>query len=144
MLNQNPLANLFKRKTKAEIEREDREYARWAFPYGEHQRSNLMALLTELYPGKGKGATLGLVAFLTCRELYEDALKNTGERDAAIDNMLNTVRKYKSVIKVKEMPLCLAIVLANEKVGNDAVYPDAASVKALAEELSQKRTPKVK
>lgn len=142
MLNQNPLANLFKRKTKEEIQREDRAYAKWAFPYGEQQRNNLTTLLTDIYPKKG--ATLGLIAFLTCRELYEDALKDAGERDEAVSDMLNKVRKYKSTIREKEMPMYLALVLADEQIGDDAVYPDAASIRNLAEELSLKRARQAK
>ena len=59
--------NIFSWKSKDQQRREDEEYARWAFPYGQEQRTKLVALMLELFPRENEATTL--IPFLTCKEL---------------------------------------------------------------------------
>jgi len=130
MLGENPL---FTWKSKSTHEKEAAEYEKWAFPYGAQQRQNLEALLTELFPKENLANVL--IPFLTCKELYETALKNHGTEDATTDFLINKLKKYKMVIRKKEMPIYIAIVLADRKIDDAAIYEPAAEVCEKAREL---------
>ncbi|MCL2227943.1 MAG: hypothetical protein FWB97_10045 [Oscillospiraceae bacterium] len=130
--------SLFQWKRKAEMEREQVEYEKWAFPYGEKQRENLQALLFAVFPKRDVPSTL--IPFLTCRELYETALKHTGRAsDEIIDMLINKQRKYKSIIKKKDMTTLIALVLADAAVDERAEYPSAEVIHHRAEELEKLR-----
>jgi len=127
--------NLFTWKSRATQEKEQEEYAKWAFPYGQKQRDNLQELLFALFPRESVPTTL--IPFLTCKELYEGILRKAGSRDAAIDTLVNKQRKYKQIIKKKNMTMYLALVLADADVGEQGEYPDADKIRELAEELEK-------
>jgi len=128
---------LFQFKSRDQREKEEREYAVWAFPYGEIQRENLTALIQELNPKAFM--QLYLTSFLTCKELYERTLENTESRENAIDKMLNEIRSYNQLIKMKEMPMFLALVLADEEIDESCEYPSADEIRASIQELESKR-----
>ena len=125
-------------KSKETRIREEKEYEKWAFPYGQNQREKITALLQSVFPREN--ATMALFTYLTCRELYENALKIYENRDTAINKMLSGEKRYKSLISKKYLPLYLAIVLSNEEVDEDVGYPDAETITWRAEQL-KKRMP---
>ena len=124
---------LFQWKSKATQEKEQEEYARWAFPYGDKQRENLQALLLTVYPRESIPTTL--IPFLTCKELYEGILKKSGSRDEALDTIINKQKKYKRIVRKKDMTTYLALVLADAEVDEQCEYPDAEAIRAKALEL---------
>ena len=128
---------MFQWKSKATQQKEQEEYDKWAFPYGKKQRDNLQSLLFELYPKESMPTTL--VPFLTCKELYEQALRSTGGSDYAIDMLLNKQRKYKQIIRKKDMATYLALVLADASVGESCEYPAAQEITARAQKLEELR-----
>jgi len=128
---------IFQWKSKATQAKELEEYEKWAFPYGEKQRENLEKLLLEMHP-RQKIAML-LIPFLTCKELYEGVLKKYGSRDAAVDMLVNQQRKYKGIIKKKEMTTYLALVLADAEIDESCQYPQAETVIARVKEIESLR-----
>jgi len=129
---------LFQWKSRTTQAKEQEEYEKWAFPHGQKQRSNLQALLLEVFP-KGNVPTT-LVPFLTCKELYEGILKKHGTQAKAIDVLLNTQKKYKRIIKAKEMPAYLAFVLADAAIDAETcIYPTAGYIRAKTAELEKLR-----
>ena len=127
--------NILSWKSRAKQQEEQAQYEKWAFPYGEPQRENLLALLKELYPGESD--PMVLVPFLTCKELYESALKTHGSRVNAVDALINDVKKYKRLIRKKDMTTYLAVVLADCDIDESAVYPGADEIKESIKELDK-------
>ena len=126
-------SGIFTFKSRATQEKESEEYAIWAFPYGQLQRDNLEKLLLEIYPKETIPTTL--VPFLTCKELYEGALKKTGTVDLAINTMINKQKQYKLIIRKKTMTTYLALVLADALIDEKCEYPSADEIRTRAQEL---------
>ncbi|MCL2401059.1 MAG: hypothetical protein FWC90_00300 [Oscillospiraceae bacterium] len=125
-------------KRKAVMKKEQEEYEKWAFPYGEKQRENLQALLLAVFPKENAYTTM--VPFLTCKELYETAMKNNDESSVAvIDLLINKQKKYKMIIKKKDMPAYIALVLADSLIDERAEYPSAAEIVERTKELEKMR-----
>ena len=99
-------STLFSWKSKEQQKREDEEYARWAFPYGQEQRARLVKLMLEIFPRETEAMTL--IPFLTCKELYQ-ALRNKEGHEGAVRRLLADVKKYKRIIRKGEMPIYLAL-----------------------------------
>jgi hypothetical protein len=126
---------IFTWKSKKKQKNEAAEYEKWAFPYGSEQREKLQALLLEVFPKETVATTL--IPFLTARELFEDFCKSPDLEDYAIDRMLNGLKKYKRIIRKNEMPVYLALVLANARIDADLNYPTAADIRAKAIQLER-------
>ena len=126
---------LFTWKSRATQQKEQEDYAKWAFPYGERQREKLQALLLSVYPKESIPTTL--IPFLTCKELYESILKKSGSRDETVDVMLNKQKKYKRIIKKKDMATYIALVQADAEIGEECRYPEADEIRARAEKLEK-------
>jgi hypothetical protein len=126
---------MFSWKSKATQQKEQKEYAAWAFPYGQKQRDSIEKLLKEIYPKEN--ASIALVSFLTCKELYEAVINKTGpcENNVLIDKMLNEHKRYKQIIKMKDIPIYIALVIADSNIDDQCEYPAADEIRALAQEL---------
>ena len=128
---------IFTWKSKSAQEREQEEYDKWAFPYGEKQRDKLQALLLSLYPKESIPTTL--IPFLTCKELFEGIMKKSASRDEAIDVLINKQKKYKQILKKKDMTTYIALVLADADIDERCEYPDADEIRARTRELDSLR-----
>ena len=128
--------HMFSWKSKGTWEKEQTEYEEWAFPYGQKQRDNLQALLLEVFPKETVPTTL--IPFLTCKELFGMARKSMSP-DMAVDTLINSQKKYKRIIRQKEMPTYVAFVLADAEIDENANYPSADEIRARAVELEKLR-----
>jgi hypothetical protein len=132
--------NLFTWKSKATLQKEQEEYAVWAFPYGQKQRDILEKLLKEIYPRENASVTL--VAYLTCKELYEAALENKpdpGDGNSyyiAVDKVIKDRKRYRQIIKRKDMPMYIALVIVDTSIDERCMYPSADEIRAFAQELT--------
>ena len=125
---------LFQMKSKKQRDKEAREYAAWAFPYGDTQRDKLSALICELLP-KPSGS-IGLASFLTCKELYERTLEDSESPEEAIDKMVNVIRNYSQLIRNEEMPIYLALVLADAELDEKCEYPTVDEMRSRIQGLT--------
>ena len=136
------IASWFTFKSAKQREREQREYARWAFPYGEAQKEKLTQLIRELLPKEDIRAALSV--FLMGREAYrgsfqdhpEDLAERTEEMKlSSLDHLLATqlFGRYKKFI-----PYYKALVLADAKVDETLNYPSVEELRRMAEELADK------
>ena len=123
---------IFAWKSKATQQREQEEYEKWAFPYGEKQRENLQTLLLSVYPKESVPTTL--IPFLTCKELYEDLLKKSS-RDETVDTLINKQKKYKRIIKKQDMTTYIALVQADAGIDESCEYPSADDIRGRAQQL---------
>ena len=124
---------MFSWKSKETQEKEQEEYARWAFPFGQNQRDNIEKLLKELFPKDM--AAMTLISFLTCKELYENAMKRNGSRGEAIAQIINEQRKYRQIIKKKDIASYIAIVIADADIDELCEYPAAEEILASAQKI---------
>ena len=122
-------------KSKAQREKEAQEYAKWAFPYGDIQKDNLTALIDELQP-KELSTPMFLTSYLTCKELFEKILESSESRESAADKMINDVGSYGQLIKYHEMPMLLALVLADADLDEKCEYPPADDMRVKIQELN--------
>jgi len=129
---------MFQFKSKKQRDKEAKEYAAWAFPYGDLQRERLMVLVRELMP-KGP-VELKTASFLTCKELYDDVLENSESREEATDKMINSLRSYGQLISANEMPFYLALVLADSEIDENCNYPSANEMRERIQKLTDMRT----
>ena len=125
---------LFQIKSIKQQEKEKQEYAAWAFPYGETQKERLSTLVLELNPKNS--LPLSLTSFLTCKELYEGVLEDSESRDEAVDKTIRKIQKYGQLISKKEMPMYLALVLADADIDENCEYPSADEIRAVIRELT--------
>ena len=87
-------------KNKKTRERDEREYAEWAFPYGKEQQDKVTALLKELDPKES--SKVALVCLLTAKELYErvaQIIDMPQHRDYAYKCLAKDFKRYKSIFK---------------------------------------------
>ena len=136
------IADWFTFKTAKQRERDEKNFARWAFPYGEAQKETIAQLIRELMPKEDPRA--GLSVFLMGRQAYrgsfrddpEDLAERTekdkmGALDAILENQL--FGRYK-----KYIPYYKALVLADMEVNETLNYPTAEELRRRAEELMKK------
>jgi len=131
---------LFQFKSKKQREKEEREYAAWAFPFGDLQKEKLGGLIKELIPKAS--LPLCLASYLTCKELFDNALEDNETRDEAINNMLNSVGSYGQLIKKTEMTTYLALVLVDAEIDEKCEYPSVDEIRAKIKELTELRKEK--
>lgn len=129
---------MFQIKSKSQREQEEKDYAVWAFPYGDMQKEKLTALIKELLPKTH--AQIGLVAFLTCKEIFEKTLENSESREAAVYKTINDTNSYSQLIKSKEMPTYLALVLADADIDENCEYSSVDELRDSIQKISEMRS----
>jgi len=128
---------LFQFKSKKQREKEEKEYAAWAFPYGDNQKEKLGDLIKELIPKAS--IPICLASYLTCKELFDTAIEDTETREEAINRMINNVGSYGQLIKKNEMPTYLALVLVDAEIDEKCEYPPIDEIRAKVQELTDLR-----
>jgi len=126
---------LFQFKNKNQIERETAEYESWAFPYGEKQKEALTSLLKELNPKDAE--QLMLISFLTCKELFEAAVKETDSEDDAIQCLIAKAGKYKQIIRKKDLSMYIAAVIADATIDESCEYPAVDELRERMREMEE-------
>jgi hypothetical protein len=117
-------------KSKAQQKQEQEDYEKWAFPYGQAQREKLVSLLLKVFPRETEATTL--IPFLTCKEIYSKLCKTPDLTDYAINRLLTDIKKYKRIIRKNEMPLYVALVVADSRIDENLEYPTAEQIKEMA------------
>ncbi len=136
------IADWFTFKSAKQRARDERNYARWAFPYGDAQKEKIMALIVELLPKEDPKAALSV--FLMGRQAYRGSFRDDPEdlaerteqdKMAALDQILQTqlFGRYKKFI-----PYYKVLVLADLSVDENLNYPSAEELRRQAEELMKK------
>ena len=119
--------------------REEKQFARWAFPYGDVQKAKIDAIIRELLPKDDPRSAMAV--FLMGRQAYrgsfkddpEDLAERTAEDQmAALDKMLaqQLFGRYKKFI-----PYYKVLVLADLDVDERLEYPTAEELRSRAENL---------
>jgi len=125
----------FQWKSKKQLEKEAQQYAAWAFPHGDIQREKLTALFKELKPKEA--VEIILASFLTCKELYEDALEDSESREDAVKRSMNSIRGYSQLVKKDDATMYLAVVLADADIDELCEYPSVEEIRVRIQELNE-------
>ena len=127
--------NLFRFRSKKQQEKEMREYAAWAFPYGQAQRERIANLLSQLVPKED--AAIAMVIFLTGKEAFcdrEGDWEEGVERNPLLD-AADALRRSGMRVNKQHVPLYLALILADSQVDEELRYPEAGELLDMARKL---------
>ena len=122
--------------------KEEKQYARWAFPYGEAQKEKVTQIIRELLPKEDPKAALAL--FLMGRQAYRGAFnddpedleeRTEEEKITALDKMLAVQLCGRSK---KYIPYYKVLVLSDLDIDETLNYPTAEELRRRAEELMKK------
>ena len=136
------IADWFMFKSAKQRAREEKQFARWAFPYGEAQKAKIDKIIRELLPKEDPRS--GMAIFLMGREAlrgsFQDDPEDLAERTeedkmAALDKILEQqlFGRYKKFI-----PYYKALVLADLDVDETLNYPSVEELRCRAEKLITK------
>ena len=136
------IADWFMFKSAKQRARDERNFARWAFPYGEAQKEKITQLIRELMPKEDPKAALSV--FLMGRQAYRGSFRDDPEDlaertkqdqmdalDAVLANQL--FGRYKKFI-----PYYKVLVLADLEVDENLNYPSAEELRRRVEEMMHK------
>ena len=129
-------------KTAKQRAREEKMFARWAFPYGDAQKEKVSQIIRELMPKEDPKAALSV--FLMGRQAYRGSFRDDPEDlaertkqdqmdalDAVLANQL--FGRYKKFI-----PYYKVLVLADLEVDETLNYPSAEELRRRVEEMMHK------
>ena len=136
------ISEWFTFKSAKQRAREEKQFARWAFPYGEAQREKVQELIRQLLPKEDPKAALAV--FLLGREAlrgsFQDDPEDLAERSeqskmAALDRTLENqlFGRYRKFI-----PYYKVLVLADLEVDETLNYPSAEELRRRAEAMVTK------
>ncbi len=133
------IADWFTFKSAKQRARDERNFARWAFPYGEAQKEKILQLIRELMPKEDPKAALSV--FLMGRQAYRGSFRDDPEDlaertkqdqmnalDAVLANQL--FGRYKKFI-----PYYKVLVLADLEVNETLNYPSTEELRRRVEEM---------
>ena len=132
--------SLFQFKSKAQVDKEAVEYEAWAFPHGEKQKELIASMLQELKPKEPQ--QIMLISFLTVKELYEAAVKETESEEDAIKNLIVKAGRYKQIIRSKDLSMYIAVAVADAGVDENCEYPSADALRERIQEIEELRSKK--
>ena len=136
------IADWFTFKSAKQRAREEKQFARWAFPYGEAQKEKILELIRQLLPKEDPKAALAV--FLIGREAligsFKDDPEDLAERTeqnkmAALDRTLENqlFGRYRKFI-----PYYKALILADQYVDETLNYPSVEELRRQAEKMITK------
>ena len=136
------IAEWFTFKSAKQRAREEKQFARWAFPYGEAQKEKVLELIRQLLPKEDPKAAMAV--FLMGREAlrvsFKDDPEDLAERTEqnkmnALDATLATqlFGRYKKFI-----PYYKALILADLEVDETLNYPSVEELRRRAEKMITK------
>lgn len=135
-------ADWFVFKSAKQREKEEKLYARWAFPYGTAQREKLTYLMGALMPKENPQAAMAV--FLMGREAYLGAYdedpeeiqsRQESQKIEALDRLLD--RQLFGKFR-KLQPYYKVLILADAEVDENLNYPSVEELRRRAEELKKK------
>ena len=121
--------DFFTIKSLREKKREQEQYNRWAFPYGQAQLDKVRGLILELMPDEKQ---TGIAIYLIGREAYQDA-----------EGEVAPIEAYRAMISMltgkhrRKVFLFLALIRADAEIDGDLNYPDAETIRQEAKHLEE-------
>jgi len=124
-------------RNKKTRERDAKEYAEWAFPFGDAQREKIVGILKELYPKED--ASVALVCHLTAKELvsrYYEVYNMPEHHEFAVKSMAKDFKKYRRMFRKGNSRFVYAALGKFDLEITAALdYPSISEINAEAEKL---------
>ena len=124
-------------KNKKTRERDEREYAEWAFPFGKEQQEKVTALLKELDPKET--TPVAMVCLLTAKEIAErvhQIIYMPEHQEYAIKCLAKDFKRYKSIYrKPEKRALYCVLGFIELEMTEELNYPSADEIREKAEKL---------
>lgn len=126
--------DLLRFRSKKQQKKEMEAYAAWAFPHGPRQQEKVRALLAQLLPGED--TTIAMVIFLLGKEAFwdKDGRWEDEEREP-VQDAARALRRSGMRVKAQDIPLYLALILADSRVDGELSYPTAEALREMAGSL---------
>ena len=125
-------------KSKSTRERDEQEYAQWAFPFGDAQKEKIALCLKELFPKEDP--SVSLVCFLTAKEIISRVYQIyniDAHRTFALQSINKDLKRYKRLFRPKETNVIYcALALADLDITHELNYPSADELRVTADELA--------
>ena len=121
-------------KSKAQRKKEEEAYAAWAFPFGARQQEMVRELLRQLLPKED--TSLAMMHFLLGKEAFCD--KDEESQDPHRNPLQDAARALRGGgfrCRKQDLPVYLALIVADSRVDERLLYPDAAELQAAAQQL---------
>lgn len=134
-------ADWFIMKSKEQQEAESRRYKQWAFPYGDAQKERVEKLLQELLPKEKKD--MAMLSYLMGKEAYYGSASPDMEKPSESDRHKRLERAFRTLknsiprSKRSTIYVYLALIAADEQVGEDLRYPTAEAILEQAKALEE-------
>ncbi len=122
----------FRFKSRRQEQKEQAEYAAWAFPYGSNQQQAVRLLLGQLFPKES--ASVAMVNYLTGREAFSNRYDDYDDDYNPLYVTLQALRLCSTVPR-RDIPLYMALIAADSRVDEALEYPDAEELRAAAQDL---------
>ena len=124
-------------KNKKTRERDEREYAEWAFPYGKEQQDKVTALLKELDPKES--TQVAMVCLLTAKEILDrvkQIIDIPEHREYAFKCVAKDFKRYRSIFrKIENRALYYVLGRVEMDMTAELNYPTADEIRKQAEEI---------
>jgi len=121
-------------KTKAQKQAEFEEYKKWAFKYGDEQKQKVEQILGRLFPNEKP--SLAMMTYLLARDAYYGKYDTRKPSDRnPIQDMYNVLSKKRYQVPEKDIPLYMALVIADERVSYTLDYPPDDVLRSVARRL---------
>ena len=124
-------------KNKKTRERDEREYAEWAFPFGQEQQDKVTALLKELDPKES--TPVATVCLLTAKEIAErvhQIINMPEHQEYAIKCLAKDFKRYKSIFrKPEKRALYCVLGFIELEMTEELNYPSADEIRDKAAKL---------
>lgn len=122
----------FRFKSRRQEQKEQAEYASWAFPHGAAQQAAVRKLLSQLFPKEPD--SVAMVNYLTGREAFLNRYDDYDEGYDPLQVTLHTLR-HCSTVPRRDIPFYMALIAADSRVDETLNYPDAEELRAAAQDL---------
>lgn len=110
------------------------EYTQWAFKFGQQQKKKVEEILARLFPKEIP--SMAMMTYLLGRDAYygKYSTKKPSDRNPLKD-MYDTLSKKRHQVPKKDIPLYMALIIADERVSDTLDYPPDDVLHVVAERL---------
>ncbi|NLO98765.1 MAG: hypothetical protein GX386_00525 [Clostridiaceae bacterium] len=109
-------------KTREQKQADLDEYTRWVFKYGQPQKEKVEQILSRLFPKEAP--SMAMMTYLLGRDAYYGRYntKKSSDRNP-IKDMYDVLSKKRYQVPKKDIPLYMALIIADERVSEALDYP---------------------
>lgn len=121
-------------KTREQKQADLDAYTQWAFKYGQPQKKMIEQILGRLFPKETP--SIAMMTYLLGRDAYYGRYDTRKPSDRnPLKDMYDTLSKKRYQVPKKDIPLYMALIVADERVTDTLDYPPDDVLRVVAERL---------